>query len=87
MLLTLLSLGVENIRLGPVLPAFLTVEAAQVWGECRGGGAVLLTDAAVPGHEEYPAGARTARLPHADVSGAEGRRGLFHGWVGHSTRR
>ena len=37
-LLTLLSLGVENIRLGPVLPAFLTVEAAQVWGECRGGG-------------------------------------------------
>ena len=56
-------------------------------GGVQGGGAVLLTDAAVPGHEEYPAGARTARLPHADVSGAEGRRGLFHGWVGHSTRR
>ena len=29
-LLTLLSLGVKNIRLGPVLPAFLTAEAVQV---------------------------------------------------------
>ena len=30
MLLTLLSLGVKNIRLGPKLPAFLTAEAVQV---------------------------------------------------------
>ena len=30
MLLTLLSLGVKNIRLGPVLPAFLTPEAVSV---------------------------------------------------------
>eukprot|EP00798_Chlamydomonas_sp_ICE-L_P017973 gene17973-24378_t len=29
-LLTLLSLGVKNIRLGPVLPAFLTADAVQV---------------------------------------------------------
>lgn len=29
-LLTLLSLGVKNIRLGPVLPAFLTPDAVQV---------------------------------------------------------
>ena len=37
-LLTLLSLGVKNIRLGPVLPAFLTAEAVQVCNGCRGGG-------------------------------------------------
>ncbi len=30
MLLTLLSLGVKNIRLGPVLPAFLTQDALNV---------------------------------------------------------
>jgi hydroxylamine reductase (hybrid-cluster protein) len=44
-LLTLLHLGVKNIRLGPVLPAFLTPDAVQVrqslvvgWGGvcCRG---------------------------------------------------
>mmetsp|Transcript_4622 Transcript_4622/g.13926 ORF Transcript_4622/g.13926 Transcript_4622/m.13926 type:complete len:130 (-) Transcript_4622:2098-2487(-) len=29
-LLTLLSLGVKNIRLGPAMPAFLTPEAVQV---------------------------------------------------------
>jgi hypothetical protein len=29
-LLTLLSLGVKNIRLGPALPAFLTAEAVNV---------------------------------------------------------
>jgi hydroxylamine reductase (hybrid-cluster protein) len=32
-LLTLLHLGVKNIRLGPVLPAFLTPEAVQVRSE------------------------------------------------------
>ena len=31
-LLTLLHLGIKNIRLGPRLPAFLTPEALQVGG-------------------------------------------------------
>lgn len=32
-LLTLLHLGVKNIRLGPTLPAFLTPEALQIISE------------------------------------------------------